>query len=191
MKGSAVVDRLKADLQTAKSMTDGNADAGEEDLAAAANLSDLESGRVFDLVKVPRILSLRDAVNGIGNCHTDGFVGTDGIVLENPIVKDGLIGSDPAGDLALDLSRDIGVHSFERTVLTGASFFGAVREDIESNPPRGEIREVEQPVGSRKGSAVVAVDDLWEAVHAEEIGHNGSDGGRILGSHEPGAEDLA
>ena len=121
MKGSAVVDRLKADLQTAKSMTDGNADAGEEDLAAAANLSDLESGRVFDLVKVPRILSLRDTVNGIGSCHTDGFVGTEGIVLENPIVKDGLIGSDPAGDLAFDLTRDIGVHSFERTVLAGAA----------------------------------------------------------------------
>src|SRR6516165_9165221 len=67
------------------------------------------------------------------------------------------------------------MHALVASVLLRLSWFDPLDRDAESQPPDGELGEIEQAVGTGEGNTVVRADGLRQATFAEELleGRNG------------------
>ena len=169
----------------------GDLHTAQDDLAGLEDLSGDEAGRVFQDVEVADVLSLGGVVDLVRGQHANGLVGSDGVVFLHPFVQGDLVGRDAAGDFALDLSGNVGVHALQGAVLSGAARQRSLGEDAQCDPPGRQLGEPQNAVGSGERRAVVAVDRPGKPVFSEQFRH---DRANILGGlagHQPGAQHLS
>jgi hypothetical protein len=80
------------------------------------------------------------------------------------------VGAWRAGGLLLEGE----VHALVAAVLLGVSWLDALDGDAESEPPDGELGEIEEGVGAGKGDAIVGADGARQSALTEEALEGGA-----------------
>src|SRR6185503_1598498 len=61
------------------------------------------------------------------------------------------------------------MHAFVAAILLRPTWFDPLDLDSESEPPDGELAQVEESVGGGKGHTVVGADGDWQAAFLKEV----------------------